>query len=263
MKKINKHTLFVSLLILSLGAVFSFAYANHSWGLYHWARTGNPFTLKLGDNVSSTWDLYLGTAATDWSQSSVLDTTMVAGGTNPKTCKGADGRVEVCNRTYGNNGWLGIAQIWVSGSHITKGVVKMNDTYFNTASYNTPGWRSLVMCQEVGHTFGLGHQDENFSNTPIEPHTCMDYFVPGVNEIVHPNQHDYEQLEAIYAHLDTTTTIKADEPGGHGKPSETDLENPSEWGKSLKQDGQGRDNVFVRELGGGKKVFTHVFWIQE
>ena len=28
------------------------AVANHSWGNYHWARTANPFTLKLGDNVS-------------------------------------------------------------------------------------------------------------------------------------------------------------------------------------------------------------------
>jgi hypothetical protein len=27
-------------------------------GNYHWARTSNPFTLKLGDNVSSAWDSY-------------------------------------------------------------------------------------------------------------------------------------------------------------------------------------------------------------
>lgn len=25
----------------------------HAWGTYHWARTANPFALKLGDNVTS------------------------------------------------------------------------------------------------------------------------------------------------------------------------------------------------------------------
>src|SRR5512134_2807423 len=114
------------------------ATANHAWGNYHWARTSNPFTLKLGDNMTSAWDAYLATASSDWSASSVLDTTIVAGSNpRPKNCRPVLGRVEVCNAKYGNNGWLGIAQIWANGSHITQGVAKMNDTYFNTPSYNT------------------------------------------------------------------------------------------------------------------------------
>ena len=36
--------------------------ANHAWGSYHWARTANPFTLDVGDNVTSAWDSYLKTA---------------------------------------------------------------------------------------------------------------------------------------------------------------------------------------------------------
>src|SRR5512143_779986 len=60
-----------------------FASANHSWGGYHWARQANPFTLKLGDNVTSQWDSILGTTSSDWSQSTVLDTTIVAGSANP------------------------------------------------------------------------------------------------------------------------------------------------------------------------------------
>ena len=51
---------------LGFGAFFSVAYANHSWGSYHWARTANPFELALGDNVSSAWDKYLATASSDW-----------------------------------------------------------------------------------------------------------------------------------------------------------------------------------------------------
>src|SRR3990167_168834 len=102
--------------------------ATHSWGNYHWARTVNPFTLKLGDNVSSSWDTYLATASTDWNVSSVLETAIVAGGTNksrgkltPRNCVPTSGRVEVCSAKYGANGWLGIASIWVSGSHIVQG----------------------------------------------------------------------------------------------------------------------------------------------
>src|SRR3989344_8585733 len=91
-----------------------------------------------------------------------------------RVCRATNGRVEVCNSKYGNNGWLGIAQIWVTGGeHITQGVVKLNDTYFNKSPYNTPAWRNLVMCQEVGHTLGLGHVDEIFNNTNLG--TCMDY----------------------------------------------------------------------------------------
>ncbi|MEK7215504.1 MAG: hypothetical protein AAB289_07915, partial [Chloroflexota bacterium] len=55
-----------------LGADAPRAEADHSWGNYHWARTANPFTLTLGDNVSSAWDSYLATASTDWSLSVVL-----------------------------------------------------------------------------------------------------------------------------------------------------------------------------------------------
>jgi len=129
--------------------------ASNSWGSYHWARTSNPFTLKLGDNVTSAWDSYLGTTSTDWSVSSVLNTDVVAGSSVKRLCSATTGMVQVCNSKYGNNGWLGVAQIWASGSHITKATVKVNDTYFATGSYNTPAWRNLVMCQEVGHTLGL------------------------------------------------------------------------------------------------------------
>src|SRR5438034_482268 len=119
-------------------AVPSAASATHSWSGYHWARTANPFTVKLGDNVSSAWDSYLTTTSSDWSVSGVLDTAVVARATNPKVCRATSGQVQVCSSRYGNNGWLGLAQIWLSGTHITQGAVKVNDTYFATATYNTP-----------------------------------------------------------------------------------------------------------------------------
>ena len=128
------------------------ALATHAWGTYHWARTSNPFTLKIGDNVNSAWDAYLANAEADWAVTSgscnnsqnPVRTNPVAGSvSNVKRCSAVSGTVQVCNSTYGNNGWLGIASISVSGSHITAGTVKVNDTYFNTAQYNTPAWRRL------------------------------------------------------------------------------------------------------------------------
>lgn len=244
---------------MAVGIVASLS-ASHSWGGYHWARTANPFTLKVGDNVSSAWDGHLDKAISDWSVSTVLDLTKVSGGANPRNCRPTAGRIEVCNSTYGNNGWLGIAQIWITGgSHITQAITKVNDTYYNTATYNTPAWRQLVMCQEIGHDFGLGHQDEDFDNANLG--TCMDYTSdPGTNQI--PNAHDYAQLEQIYAHLDSTTTIGASTLPAAMPPAmgQLPLDERAQWGQLVKQSANGRREIYELDFGGGNKVVTHVFW---
>ena len=250
---------------LMLGALALVASANHSWGGYHWARTSNPFTLKLGDNVSSGWDSYLATASNDWSLSNVLDT-MVVSGNGGRNCRPTAGRVEVCNNKYGANGWLGIAQIWINGSHIVQGTAKVNDTYFNTSTYNKPAWKRLVMCQEIAHTVGLDHQDEVFNNTNLG--TCMDYtndpdgalYNQLSNE--HPNLHDYEELETIYAHIDSVTTIKST-TGSKGNHADINLDDSSEWGKEIRKDSRKHSSLFERDLGGGHKVVTFVIWTQE
>ena len=251
----SKFNLFIlSAVFVGVVGLVGFASASHSWGGYHWARTANPFTLKVGDNVSAAWDAYLATTAADWSLSSVLDVLVVPGQVAPKTCKPILGRAEVCNSKYGRNGWLGIASIWASGGHITQGTVKMNDTYFNLAQYNTPAWRNLVMCQEVGHIFGLDHQDENFSNAPLG--TCMDYSNdPNPNQ--HPNLHDYEMLETIYAHLDTATTVGQSVSSAS---ADLDLNDPKEWGREVRKSRDGRASLYERDLNNGHKIFTFVFW---
>ena len=181
------------------------ATASHAWGNYHWARTSNPFTVPLGDNMSASWDPLLARASSDWSRSTVLDAPVVAGQAKGK-CRPTAGRVEVCNGSYGFNGWLGIAQIWLRGSHITQGTARMNDSYLG-AGYSTTN-RQHVICQEVGHTFGLDHQDESGADL----NTCMDYASNLDNPS--PNQHDYDQLVSIYSHLDSTTTLGATSPVG-------------------------------------------------
>ncbi len=145
--------------------------------------------------------------------------------------------------------WDPLAQIWISGGHITQGTVKLNDTYFNTAKYSTPQWRNLVSCQEVGHTLGLGHQDENFSNTNLG--TCMDYTnAPESNQ--HPNAHDYEQLASIYNnHLDTISTVSTTNASSPA---------PASWGRLVAGSNQsGQSATYVTAIG-GELVVTHVIW---
>jgi hypothetical protein len=246
--------------VFALAAVPLAVSASHSWNGYHWARTSNPFTLKVVDSTTSPWDSYRAQTLTDWSLSSVLNLASQAGQDSSGVrwkCGAVSGKVRACNYAYGDNGWLGVARVWVySTGHIAQGTVQVNDTYFNTPTYNTPAWRNLVMCQEVGHTLGLDHQDENFTNPNLG--TCMDYTNdPSTNQ--HPNQHDYDQLVAIYTHLDSTTTIKNGVGGsaGAGPASGQDSE---EWGAAIRADAHGRPNLVVKDLGGGARQFTWVFW---
>jgi len=249
-------------LFMGLLAVLAFpgvASANHSWGGYHWARQSNPFTLKLGNNLSGTWTGYLSTTSGDWTQSTVLNTTVVAGQAKGR-CRGTTGWVEVCNAAYGNNGWLGVASISITGgTHITQGTVKVNDTYFDTAQYNSAPWRNLVMCQEVGHTLGLDHQDTNFTNANLG--TCMDYTnsptgggTNGTKDNEHPNTHDYDELATIYSHTDSSTTV------GQPAPATAAGESRAEWGREVARSSDGHTSVFVRDLGAGQRILTFVIW---
>ena len=260
-KKGSSRFVLMLVLVFALAAFPASVSADHSWGGYHWARTANPFTLKVGDNVSGTWDPYLDEAIIDWSASSVLDLMEVAGGARAKNCRPTSGRIEACSARYGNTGWLGIAQIWITGSvHITQATTKVNDTYFETAQYNTPAWRRLVMCQEIAHDFGLDHQDENFNNGNLG--SCMDYTSdpdgPPSNE--HPDSHDFAQLEAIYAHFDSFNSYNgpaAAMPPGFANANVHAQEN---WGTKVRESADGRSAIFMRDFGNGNQIFTFVFW---
>jgi hypothetical protein len=259
---------------LALLLVPSLASADHSWGSYHWARTSNPFTLTIHDNVDSRWDSYFVEAASStgyWNNSKYLRTQINGSAlSNPKRCTSATGRIEVCNERYGRTGWLGVAGIWASGSHITKAYTKLNDTYFDTATYNKPEWRRMVMCQEIGHDFGLDHQDENFNNANLG--TCMDYTNNplATPNNMYPNKHDYDQLDLIYQHTDNTTTISSvfdvmTQMALRPPTLDEIMADAGQWGMPVRFDGAGKPNVFVLPIGvnhaGEHEVMlTHVLW---
>ena len=246
------------------------AQAHHSWGSYHWGRTTTEFSLELGYNVTGVWDAHLTSTVTDWNNmiddpatvvvpSKVLTTVPSVGTTTGKRCRAAVGRVEVCNAAYGRNGWLGLAQIWLSGNHITQGTAKLNDTYFSMDRYNIPSERQHVMCQEVGHTFGLGHTSEDGSTQ----NTCMDYYhntSAGDLTSTKPNGHDFEQLSSIYGHLDTVSTVGTTTAAASRQVVADDR---ASWGREVVRSANGHHATFVRDLGAGQRLVTHVTWADD
>jgi hypothetical protein len=175
------------------------ASAGHSWNNYHWARTTSSFTLQVVDSNTSNWDDELALALSQWSQSTKLNMVVSSYDDSSrarKQCRAVAGMVRSCNAAYGNNGWLGLASINLDAQgHISRGTSKMNDSY--SSYFASQDERRHVMCQELGHTIGLGHTSEDGSSQS----TCMDYSQSPSS--TGPNQHDYDQLLAQYGHTDS------------------------------------------------------------
>ncbi len=69
----------------------------------------------------------------------------------------------------------------------------MNDFYLTGLDDDDFIFRQLAACQEIGHGFGLDHQ-----NGP-KKETCMNArFGRTDPNFTSPNEHDFDQLEKIY-----------------------------------------------------------------
>jgi hypothetical protein len=260
--------------------------ADHAWGKYHWDGDALPVDLDVGDNLSAEWAGYLVRAVGDWNTPTGTAVTSLSlniipfGSKDPATCEPTLGRIEVCNAAYGDNGWLGLAQVWAQRrGHIVQATTLVNDTYFALPFYGTDAWRQMVMCQEIAHDFGLDHQDEDFYNDNLG--TCMDYTadpqpLTGLDNTA-PNQHDYDELEDIYAHI-------GGGGGGGGKPGggggggggrgrggivdfpdlpeqalqRVPIDSPAAWGLLVRTNG--RFALYELDLGNDIVLFTFVTW---
>lgn len=232
------------------------ALANNAWGEYHWDGSSTPVSLGLENNLSGAqWSGVLGDVETDWDTSGVLSLGIVSpdGSTNcadplANTTPANPGLTEVCNGSYGQNGWLGVARIWLNadGVHISAAIAAVNDSYLGPgAAYDNANARRHVLCQEVGHTFGLDHQ-----KSP-KKQTCMNaQWGLTSSSFVSPNLHDYDQLASIYAHLDGTS----EEGGNGGGPCDKKPDHPK------CQAGSPGHSFEVERLANGQIMLTWITW---
>lgn len=236
--------------------------ANHAWSTYHWLLApGAEITVPVIDQTDTSWQGHTRTAVDDWNVSTVIQSPYVKG-TAGAECDFVSNQIKVCNDDYGSTGWVGLASITLANGHISSGWSKMNDYYFNQPQYSSYSWRQAVMCQEIGHDYGLGHQNENFRTD--ETTSCMEYTSnPVDNE--GPDAHDYEMLLDIYAHDDGAGGGGSGKPGrgggnggGKGKKFGVD-DHPSSWGQAVAFLPDGRPNQF-RKIVDGTIVITHVTW---
>ncbi len=190
------------------------AQADHQWRNYHWPREGvDPLKIIVADNhVASApynprelplpnWHEILADVIADWAAG--------YGGVDEgwsgehfgtiDSGLSLDGNVKSFNDDYGNTGWLGIASVWIAkGKHITRGRSRVNDYYVTLAGYDgfdqIEEWRA-VLCQEIGHTFGLAHTDPAGE---FLTDSCMNTYDRPLR-YESPNGHDTEMLDIMYA----------------------------------------------------------------
>ena len=269
-------------LALVVGALALPASANHKWGKYHWQTAAGVVEVPVIDHTSGTWPAHVTTAVNTWNNPAaaspavgsvpdVIEVGLSSGATSNTACGHVMNQIHVCADDYGANGWLGIASISIGGGrHIIAGSTKLNDYYFSPSYsggfYNTSTWRQLVTCQEIGHDFGLGHQNENFQTNATD--SCMEYTsTPDSNDET-PDFHDYEMLGEIYAHDAGTSdgggNTKPGNGNGGGRPGNRGLgidpgNGPADWGTPVTRDRRGNPSVYMRNEH-GYLVVTHVTW---
>ncbi len=209
---------------------------------------------------------------TDWRKAAmtkIKPATVVSAGANP-SCPLATGQVSSCDGSYGNTGWLGLASIAVSGGHISLGRSLVNNTYFKLAQYNTVPWKQLVICQEIGHTFGLGHVNVTYNTKNTG--SCMDYtndpdggpggVSPNDPSNMHPNAHDYALINTRHTHIGAVL------PGFEDArememPRALQTYNPmtvAEFGTKVYSANGGRTERYEIQFANGWKVANWVIW---
>lgn len=173
--------------LLSLASLFvlvfaaTTAVATNRWGCWKYANYAiNWYNGGSGDY----YNIYNEEAKTDsnsWHNYTDVSLTNVS-------AAGSTDHVNAYNGSYGSTGWLGIAEIQrSSGCTVYQGRSRLNQTYLDNGSYTRTN-KKHVACQEVGHLFGLHHNQG--SNT-----TCMN---DTILSAPYPNSHDQSMINSIY-----------------------------------------------------------------
>ena len=245
------HPFVLTLLAIAFVAPAAISIAGTSAATYHWARTQSHFTLKVGDDVSDSWNKLLRQTLADWNKNDTVTLDKVGGRTNPQECRPVTGRVEICTWRYGTQTeWLGLTQLYFDRSgHIEAATVQLNDSFLNArnSKYNTDAARRHTICHELGHTMGLDHVDNR---------SCMNNSQFAVFNYAKPIRSDFRKLKQLYDHRDDESTVS-----GASVASE-DLVAPA----TLPAKPAGRDageTVTVQTLDDGREVVTFITWAKD
>ena len=182
--------------VAALLLVSSVALASHQWSNYHWP-SDNP-TLEYDDATTGTFEIpgHVG----DWNNAL---STGVSGPTDVSLEDALGGAFDVEITEGRLRGiWLGVASILVETAtgHILEGKVTLNTPKF---SLSADEW-AHVACQEIGHILGLDHNRGALD-------TCMNDRAT-LGSALTPNQHDADELAAMYGHADAPTTPPEPDP---------------------------------------------------
>ena len=168
---------------------------NHFWENYKWLKTDENLVVSVGDCHTTTnidWSNMLADVIYHWNN--IPERQDGTGKkyipTNISFIKSfcEDGMIQSYNDNYGDNNWYGLNEIFITNDgYITYSISKVNQYY----SLNTREWQH-VLCHEIGHGVGIGHQSEDGGDL----NTCMDYDWYHSNK--YPNKHDVDILDVLY-----------------------------------------------------------------
>jgi predicted Zn-dependent protease len=169
-----------ALLVATIGIGAGTAFATHRWDCWAYA----DYAIYWYNGASGTYhDIFEEEAITDtdsWHNYTDIELTSTSSANQFDS-------INAFNGNYGFTGWLGLAEITsYSGCTIYQGRARLNQSYLDFGYSRTN--KEHVACQEVGHLFGLLH-NENASDT------CMNDTILTAPQ---PNAHDQELVNSIY-----------------------------------------------------------------
>jgi hypothetical protein len=184
-----------------------------------WPADGTGLEVKIINTLDDSWSDTFDAVVEDWEYGNPDAVTISVQKANTESdCQPTEGFIKVCSGNYGDTHWRGITQLQLDGSsNISSATIKLNEAYLTSMSKKV---RQYTLCHEIGkflevdgpmqsivkglifelsinsgHSLGLAHLDEDFSNFDLG--SCMEY-TNDVSANRRPNLRNYEILLRIY-----------------------------------------------------------------
>ncbi|WP_405594478.1 M43 family zinc metalloprotease [Streptomyces sp. NBC_01410] len=184
--------------LAALGADPAMADHINPWDRY-WQKTGpGPIEVPVIDSTSPKWKPHLQGAVEKWNENPDIKAKIVPGENDLETrqkCERIKGAVHVCDDDLGDDGNRGGAAFEDArnGTPIESVELKLNNFYLDNEPEEV---KQHDVCHEIGHSLGLGHQYA--AGTCMNDKAADSDPVPEEPWQPQPNEHDFEQLKAMY-----------------------------------------------------------------